>query len=517
MRVLMLGWEFPPNKSGGLGTACYGITSALVKKGTEVLFVLPQTDLTEHPVSHVKMRSASGTLVPEAMKDVTTETSSYLTTDTGTNTYTVKTGETGGKVVSEGAETVTADSSIDELHKYTSRLVVRGIHSTLQPYFTAQTYEEYINSLISTDAINKATSTITLPSGESVTPTADVLTNIAETFTKTTKHTSEKTLISDGIRWNKIQLQGGYGKDLMSEVYRYSLAAAQIALEEDFDVVHVHDWMTYPAGILIKKLTGKPLVAHIHALEHDRSGDSVNPVVSHIEWAGMTAADRVVAVSHYTKNEVMQQYKIPGEKISVVHNALNRGDYKNSFSKTLPPHKEKRVLFMSRITFQKGPDYFIEAARLVHEKMPDVHFVMAGSGDMYLRMVRRVSQLRLGTVFHFPGFQTGANVERMYASCDLYVMPSVSEPFGIAPLEAMICDMPVIISRQSGVSEVVQNALKVDFWDIQELANKICAVLAYPKLAEVMVKNSREDLGRIRWSNAAIHLNDIYREVIDRR
>ena len=171
---------------------------------------------------------------------------------------------------------------------------------------------------------------------------------------------------------------------------------------------------------------------------------------------------------------------------------------------------------MGRITYQKGPDYFVEAARLVHERMPNVHFVMAGSGDMFYRMVRRIAQLGMGTAFHFPGFQSGVNVERMYASCDLYVMPSVSEPFGIAPLEAMICDTPVILSRQSGVAEVVRNALKVDFWDVQEMANKICAVLAYPKLAEAMVKNSREDLRRIRWSEAADRLNAIYRDCIRR-
>lgn len=516
MRVLMLGWEFPPNKSGGLGTACYGITSALVKKGVDVLFVLPQTDLTEHPVSHVKMRSASGTLVPEPVKEYSTETQEYETTETETVNREVRTKIPGGKTVKPGSK-VTTPRTIEELQKYTSHLMIKGIRTSLQPYLTPETYEEYIDQLISTEDIKSKNifETVEIPAEETVVPDAEMLTNIADTITKTAKRTSSRTLVSDGVKWNKIQLQGGYGKDLMSEVYRYSLAAAQIALNEDFDVVHVHDWMTYPAGILIKKLTGKPLVAHIHALEHDRSGDNLNTVVAHIEWAGMSAADRVVAVSHYTKGEVIQQYKIPAEKISVVHNALNRGDYKNSFSKTLPPHKEKRVLFMSRITFQKGPDYFIEAARLVHERMPDVHFVMAGSGDMYLRMVRRVSQLRLGTVFHFPGFQTGPNVERMYASCDLYVMPSVSEPFGIAPLEAMICDMPVIISRQSGVAEVVQNALKVDFWDIQEMANKICAVLAYPKLAEVMVKNSREDLGRIRWANAATQLKDIYSEFLD--
>ena len=513
MRVLMLGWEFPPNQSGGLGTACYGITRALLRKGTDVLFVLPSTTLSEHPESHVKLRSASGTLVPE-LAPREEELRRDFQSGRG-----VPQPPMGRVRLHEHLRTLSPASSehggrtIEELHTFTSRMVMRGIRSSLRPYTTPESYEEYLTQFLSRRSSHDEPASEGLPPLEQLERFKNALAASA-----LAKSGPGKAAAPAGeMTWTEIKLHGGYGKDLMSEVYRFSIAAAQIAMEEDFDVIHVHDWMTYPAGILIKQLTGKPLVAHIHALEHDRSGEGVNPEIAHIEWAGMTAADTVVAVSYYTKNEVMRQYAIPEDKIQVVHNAVNRDESQHQYHLSVPPHKEKRVLFMGRITYQKGPDYFVEAARLVHERMPDVHFVMAGSGDMFYRMVRRVAQLRMGTVFHFPGFQKGTDIERMYASCDLYVMPSVSEPFGIAPLEAMICDTPVILSRQSGVSEVVHNALKVDFWDIHEMANKICAVLAYPRLAEAMVRNSREDLRRIRWSTAAARLNDIYRDCLNRR
>ena len=233
-----------------------------------------------------------------------------------------------------------------------------------------------------------------------------------------------------------------------------------------------------------------------------------------IERAGLEAADRVVAVSHYTKRLVMRQYGIPGDKIEVVHNAVSRSEADRVYAVPERCAHEKRVLFMGRVTFQKGPDYFVEAAKLVLDRIPDVRFVMAGSGDMLPNMVRRVAQLRIGSHFHFTGFLKDEEVDHMYAVSDLYVMPSVSEPFGIAPLEAMAYDVPVLISRQSGVAEVVRNAIKVDFWDIREMANKICAILSYPFLAAEEVRNCREELKAIRWENVADRLNAIYAQLV---
>lgn len=210
----------------------------------------------------------------------------------------------------------------------------------------------------------------------------------------------------------------------------------------------------------------------------------------------------------------MRQYGIPGDKIEVVHNAVSRSEADRVYAVPERCAHEKRVLFMGRVTFQKGPDYFVEAAKLVLDRIPDVRFVMAGSGDMLPNMVRRVAQLRIGSHFHFTGFLKDEEVDHMYAVSDLYVMPSVSEPFGIAPLEAMAYDVPVLISRQSGVAEVVRNAIKVDFWDIREMANKICAILSYPFLAAEEVRNCREELKAIRWENVADRLNAIYAQLV---
>jgi glycosyltransferase involved in cell wall biosynthesis len=268
--------------------------------------------------------------------------------------------------------------------------------------------------------------------------------------------------------------------------------------------------MTYKAGMLAKKLTGKPLIVHAHSLEIDRSGENINPEVSHIEWEGLDSADLVVAVSHYTKGLIMKHYLIDEAKIEVVHNAVTRANIAKTYKIPALCVDQKLVLFLGRITYQKGPEYFVEAAKLVHDRLPEVRFVMGGSGDMLLNIVRRVGQLRMGAHFHFTGFMNRTEVEQLYALSDLYVMPSVSEPFGITPLEAMTSDVPVLISRQSGVSEVLNGALKVDYWDVNDMANKICAVLNYPILAEEVVKRCQQDLKHIKWENAAVHLNEIY-------
>lgn len=442
MRVLMLGWEFPPYVRGGLGTACHGIACALAARGVKVLFILPS-------MGGVSPHASDPGLIVRSASGVRFKNRAIYT-----------------HLFRQNRET------------WSENLAVRAVDSLLFPYATPESYIEHLKDI----------RTIT-HSGESLSHT---------------RH-SESQQESEAIT-----MHGGYGPDLMSEVYRFSLAAAAIALEETFDVIHVHDWMTYPAGILVKKLTGKPLISHIHATEYDRSGENVNSEIAHIEWAGLNAADQAVAVSHYTKALVERVYRIPGEKITVVHNAVSRKEARRRYAVPALCREEKRVLFMGRVTFQKGPDYFVEAARLVLDHIPNARFIMAGSGDMLSRMVRRVAQLRMGSRFHFTGFLRGDEVDRMYALSDLYVMPSVSEPFGIAPLEAMAYDVPVIISRQSGVSEVARNALKVDFWDTRELANKICAVLTYPRLAAEVVKNCREELKAVRWENAADQLNTLY-------
>ena len=294
---------------------------------------------------------------------------------------------------------------------------------------------------------------------------------------------------------------------------RYGRAAGAVARRFSFDVIHAHDWMTVPAALLARRISGKPLVLHIHSLEYDRSGENVNAEILEIEKEGLQQADRLIAVSHRTEKIIVERYGISPEKISVVYNAVSRSEAERIYH-TERTGKQKMVLFLGRITFQKGPDYFVEAAARVLKVLPDVTFVMAGAGNMMEQMIERVGELGIGEHFHFTGFLQGEEIERIFSLSDLYVMPSVSEPFGISPLEAMLYDVPVIISRQSGVAEILKHALKVDFWDIQEIAAKIIAVLKYPTLAGVMAEKAREELRKIRWETAAERIVEIYREAV---
>ena len=310
---------------------------------------------------------------------------------------------------------------------------------------------------------------------------------------------------------------GGYPGNLHEEINNFSVIAGVVARQQEFDIIHAHDWLTYPAGVHAKMVSGKPLCIHVHATDFDRSRGKVNPTVYSMEKNGMDYADCIMCVSELTRRTVIEQYHQNPKKVFAMHNAVYplSQEYQDI---PRPDHsKEKIVTFLGRITMQKGPEYFMEAARLVLQKIPNVRFFMAGSGDMLPALIRRAGQLRMGRRFHFAGFLRGEDVDRMFALSDLYVMPSVSEPFGITPLEAMLYDVPVLLSRQSGVSEVLEHALKADFWDTRDMADKICAVLRYPCLAAELVRNCREEMKSIRWENAADQLLTIYRDVLGGR
>ncbi len=419
MRPLMFGWEFPPHISGGLGTACYGLTQALAESGEEVVFVLPRVR-QEKGESHVKLISAS---------DVSRAT---------------------------------------EMKRRRFRLIdFREVDALLGPYFTEERYREV------------------------------------------RRHLQEQQT-SGQQRREGTGLSGLYGNNLLDEVVRYSEIADVIAKKERFDVIHAHDWMTVLAGIRAKRASRKPLVYHVHALEFDRSGETVNPSIYDIERYGMEKADHIIAVSQYTKDMITQRYGISPEKVTVVYNAVLQADKIRRREQS----RRKIVLFLGRITFQKGPDYFVEAASRVLQIMPEVLFVMAGTGDMVERMIARVAQLGIGMNFHFTGFLREPEVERIYGMSDLYVMPSVSEPFGISPLEAIRHDVPVIISRQSGVSEILKSALKVDFWDTEALAGKILAVLSFQALKRDLLEGHREELKAVQWQSAALKVIQIYRALL---
>ncbi len=310
---------------------------------------------------------------------------------------------------------------------------------------------------------------------------------------------------------------GKYGPNLMEEVARFAMVAGQIArnMEGQFDVIHAHDWLTYYAGIAAKRISGKPLVVHMHATEFDRSGEHINQEVYNIERAGMEAADRVIAVSNLTRNIVIEKYGIPAEKVITVHNAV-RFETREA-DEAERGVSDKIVTFLGRITYQKGPDYFVEAAAKVLKRMNNVRFVMAGSGDMLKHIVRRVAKLGIADRFHFTGFLKGDEVQKMFGMSDVYVMPSVSEPFGISPLEAMKSNVPVIISKQSGVAEVLDYALKVDYWDVDALSDAIYGLLQYPSLAAMSATRGKNEVVNLKWSDAARKVIDVYRSAIENK
>jgi glycosyltransferase involved in cell wall biosynthesis len=437
MKVLMFGWEFPPYISGGLGTACFGITKSLAARGVDIIFVLPKITGPAGRESHVRLVSADDVELDALPEGV------------------------------EAAGGFTPGS-----------LEFRIIQSALKPYLGEQQYQSRLEE-VSRPGITE---------------------------------TPEKLKGEPGKRF--AGLSGGYGPDLTSETVRYGEAAAVIALSERFDVIHCHDWMTVFAGVKSREASGRPFVLHVHALEFDRSGENINRDVYEIEKYGMEQADEIIAVSHYTKDRIVSRYGIDPEKVTVVHNAVAKGEA------AYPARKNgdrRIILFLGRITFQKGPDYFVEAAAKVLEVCPDAVFVMAGAGDMRPRMIERAAELGIGRSLHFPGFVSGPRIEDIYAMSDIYVMPSVSEPFGISPLEAMLYDVPVIISKQSGVSEILHHAIKVDFWDVRELAGKIIALLKHPALSLELVERSREELRNIHWDSAAAKIEEVYSKAVERR
>jgi glycogen(starch) synthase len=426
MKVFMLGWEFPPFISGGLGTACYGLTKALDQLGVQITFVLP-TMVQGQYARHVK-------LIAPGMKP----------SPTSLNVRSLK------------------------------RVSFKPINSSLRPYVSSGDYQQHIEQSLQ---------------------------RIRAAHGKT----------------SPLKVGFNYKGDLYKEVHRYADLAVKLAAEEEFDIVHAHDWMTYPAGVAVARASGKPLVIHVHSTEFDRSGEHVNQMVYDIERMGMHAADKIIAVSYLTRNIIISRYGVSGSKVEVVYNGVERNGNDNgngSAAKTGIAKDEKVVLFLGRITMQKGPDYFLRAAKKVLERMSNVKFVMVGSGDMMHRAVEMAAELGIGSKVLFTGFLQGEDVNKIYKMADLYVMPSVSEPFGIAPLEALDNDVPVIISKQSGVSEVLKHALKVDFWDIDEMANKIIAVLKYPSLSVTLRNHGSYEMSKLRWTDTASKCVKIYEEVL---
>ena len=302
---------------------------------------------------------------------------------------------------------------------------------------------------------------------------------------------------------------------MLLSIFGDSIMAGVVARTVDFDIIHSHDWLTYPAGIHAKQVSGKPLVIHVHATDYDRSRGNVNPTVFGIEKDGMNQADHIITVSEHTRRTVIEKYGISPDKVSTVHNAVEPlpEDYLK-IEKT--PRKEKIVTFLGRITMQKGPEYFVEAAAMVLKKVHNVRFVMAGGGDMMEKMIRLAARRGISDRFHFIGFLRGKEVYEMYKNSDVFIMPSVSEPFGIAPLEAMQMGVPSIISKQSGCAEILSNVIKVDYWDVNEMANAIYSIITYPAMFRQLQERGLEEVGQIVWKKAGTKVINIYKRLVNR-
>jgi glycogen(starch) synthase len=451
LKVLMFGWEFPPHISGGLGTACFGLTHALAESHTDVLFVVPKV-FGDEPQQEVMLINASG--VSLSRKELEQE------------------------IISR-----TNQTQITEITNQAERIKTIEIASSLSPYHSAR--EER---------------------------TAWEIERWNYRFEQSEqKEVKSVTTSKNGEEIIQYSFSGGYGPRLLEEVARYANVASAISDKYSFDVIHAHDWMTYPAGIAAKKKSKKPLVVHVHATEYDRAGENMCPTVYRIEKEGMEAADKIVAVSKWTKDILVNHYKINKRKIKVVHNGVT--PYESKIHRTKSPLGSHIVTFLGRITHQKGPKYFVEAAQKVLEVFPDAHFVMAGSGDLFPQIIERVAQLKLSSQFHFTGFLKKHEIHQLLSYTNVYVMPSVSEPFGITPLEAIQAGIPVIISNQSGVAEVMPHALKTDFWNSDAIADAICGVLKYESLSNVLKKNGKKEIENITWQIASQKLKKIYHEL----
>ncbi len=311
-----------------------------------------------------------------------------------------------------------------------------------------------------------------------------------------------------------MEFAGGYPENLHDEINNYSIIAGVVARTEEFDIIHSHDWLTYPAGIHAKQVSGKKLVIHVHATDFDRSRGNVNPTVYAIEKNGMDNADHILCVSELTRQTVIHKYHQHPDKVSTLHNAVTplSQDVLDIVPKKIP--NEKVVTFLGRITMQKGPEYFVEAAAMVLKRTKNIRFCMAGSGDMMNDMIRLAAARGISDRFHFPGFMRGRQVYECLKASDVYIMPSVSEPFGISPLEAMQCDVPTIISKQSGCAEILDKCIKTDYWDIHAMADAIYSICNNESLYEYLKVEGRNEVNQITWENVALKLRKVYEKVM---
>ncbi|MEX0744377.1 MAG: glycosyltransferase [Phycisphaeraceae bacterium] len=461
MRVLMLGWEFPPHITGGLGTACYGLTKAMHRLPVAITFLLPRP---------VQADPASIVRVVPTRSDVGSSSRAKRPADTSS--------------VTPGPANSAANFEHVQFHHLRVGLTATG--------GLPGAYGQRGPALAHTRVPPRARA--------GAQPTASE------------QRPADATASTAADQADRIDRD----TDMLAACHRYAHLCLQVARQETFDVIHAHDWMTFPAAMAVAAETGKPMVAHVHSTEFDRAGEAIDYRIFDVERRGVHAAVRVVAVSHLTRSILMSRYDLEPKQIEVVYNGIDHADVRGpEDTKAAAIRSNDRiVLFLGRITMQKGPEYFVAAAKKVLEHDANVKFIIAGAGDRVPEVIRLAAREGLAHKVLFTGFLDQADVERVFRMASVYVMPSVSEPFGIAALEAIRHDVPVIVSRSAGVSEVIQHALKVDFWDVNDIADKILAVLRHPSLVDTLRHNAEIEVRKLTWTDAARHVYRVYEAAV---
>ncbi len=490
----MFGWEFPPHISGGLGTACYGLTRGMAENGLDILFVIPKA-YGDEPKEKIDLVGANKTVIKRKRFMQHTVWRDQEETEQRVETRETQSWEPGQTRWRE----VETPGGKDDPYEHVRRI---DVDSFLLPYLTPEQFEVAMlergldHTMVRVDDQGKLVFGQEAILTEEQRKTREVVGQVREDWEEL------------GEAGNFYEFTGRYGANLMQEVANFAVVAGEVAAHQEFDIIHAHDWLTYAAGVAAKRLSGKPLVVHVHATEFDRTGQNVNQQIYDLERMGMDEADIVITVSNLTRQIVIERYGIDPKKVFTVYNAVEPVEKaKVEFRKGV---REKIVTFLGRITFQKGPEYFVEAANLLLQKDRDIRFVMAGTGDMMNKMIKRAAQLGISDKFHFPGFLKGDEVDQMFAMSDVYVMPSVSEPFGISPLEAMRSNVPVIISKQSGVSEILKHAIKIDFWDVNAMADAIYGLLRYDALSGMFSHHGKQEVDDLKWEKAGREVKDVY-------
>lgn len=404
----MIGWEYPPFNSGGLGVACEGITQALSQQNAQLFFTLPHAQVGFLP--HMKILSC--------------------------------------------VDPRWDDGSVD-----------RDLYGPVPFAAYASALPEENESMLTGEPLDQ-----------------HVLSSLPQSELESKVDQYARLVVKQGKKYAK-----------------------------QYDVIHAHDWMSFPAGMALAQASNKPLIAHIHSTEHDRipSGTG-SQYIHHVEYEGVQAATRVVAVSAYTKRLLIERYLLDPAKIDVVHNGIHPLPTATVIDRNSFAHDRPVVVFMGRLTAQKGAPYFLALASQVLRRIPEALFIVAGDGDMYHELLFSTALQRLSASVLFSGFVRDQQRERLLNRADVFVMPSLSEPFGLVALEAAQRHTPVIISKNAGVSEVLPSAISLDFWDLNKMTDSIVSLVKDKPLAGTVVAGQLRDLSQVTWENTAQRLRQSY-------